>query len=65
MFTFSDRAVFNDIKRQISLLIEEVRQEAPEAAAYLEEHMVMDEKALTFCYTGDDRFAMFPQESIN
>jgi hypothetical protein len=46
-------------------MIEEVRQESPEDADYLEEHMVFDDKTLTFHYTEDDRFAMLPEESSN
>ena len=65
LFKFNDRGAFDEAKRKISLMIEEVRQESPEDADYLEEHMVFDDKTLTFRYTGDDRYAMLPEESLN
>jgi hypothetical protein len=65
MFKFNDRGAFGEAKRKVSLMIEEVRQESSEDADYLEEHMVFDDETLTFRYTGDDRFAMLPEESLN
>jgi len=44
MFKFNDQGAFDEAKRKVSLMIEEVRQESPEDADYLEEHMVFDEK---------------------
>jgi len=65
MFKFNNRGAFDEAKRKVALMIEEVRQESPEDADYLEEHMVFDDKTLTFRYTGDDRFAMPPEEGLN
>jgi tRNA U34 5-carboxymethylaminomethyl modifying GTPase MnmE/TrmE len=52
------RAAFNRVKGEILAFIEEMRKACPEAAKYLEEHMVYDEHALTMTYTGDDRLKM-------
>ena len=65
MFKFNDRGAFEEAHRKVSQMIEEVRQVSPKDAYYLEEHMVFDDKALTFRYTGDDRYAMLPEESLN
>ena len=65
MFKFNDRGAFDEAKHKVSLMIEEVRQESPEDADYLEEHMVFDDKTLAFHYTGDDRFAALPEDSLN
>jgi len=46
-------------------MIQEVRQQSPKDADYLEEHKVFDDKNLTFRYTGDDRYAGLPEESLN
>lgn len=49
---------FHSIKREILATIEEMRRARPEAAEYLESHLVMDEQACTFTYTGDDRLQL-------
>jgi hypothetical protein len=51
-----ERETFNRMKREILSLIEAMREAIPEAAEYLETHLVIDEKEMTFMYTGDDRF---------
>ena len=52
------RASFNRVKAELVACIKMIQEQAPEAAKYLEEHMVIDEKAMTFMYTGDDRIKM-------
>ena len=54
----NERATFNRVRQEILSSIESIRKASPEAAEYLEEHLVMDEEAMTFKYTGDDRIKM-------
>lgn len=49
---------FNRIKREILSTVEAMRKANPEAAEYLEAHLVFDDQAMTFLYTGDDRLKM-------
>ena len=51
---------FQRVKRQILSFIASIREVNPEAAEYLEQHFVMDEKARTFMYTGDNRIQIEP-----
>lgn len=46
------------VKSQITEAVETIRAKMPEAGKYLEEHIVYDDEALTFRYTGDDRFQL-------
>jgi hypothetical protein len=52
------RASFNRVKAELVAFIKMIQEQSPEAAKYLEEHMVIDEKSMTFMYTGDDRIKM-------
>ena len=54
----AEREAYNRIKREVLSTIEEMRKACPEAAEYLEAHLVFDEKEMTFMYTGDDRLTM-------
>ena len=54
----AEREAFNRVKREIASTIEEMRKANPEAAKYLEAHLVIDEQAMTFKYTGDGRLQM-------
>jgi hypothetical protein len=51
----NEREVYESIKSDIRGFIEEVRAKLPKAAEYLDKHIVMDDKKMTFAYTGDDR----------
>ena len=53
-----EREAFNRVKRHLLRGIEQIREANPAAAQYLESHLVMDEQACTFMYTGDDRLQM-------
>jgi len=46
------------VKQEILASIESTRKVLPEAAEYLEKHLVIDEEAMTFTYTGDDRLKL-------
>jgi hypothetical protein len=50
------------IKAEILAAVEEIRAAMPEAAEYLEQHLVFDDEKETFMYTGDDRLKMRPCE---
>ena len=54
----NERATFNRMRQEILSCIESMRKASPEAAEYLEKHLVMDEDAMTFKYTGDDRIKL-------
>ena len=43
-----ERAKFNQVRQEILLFIESMQKASPEAAEYLETHLVMDEEAMTF-----------------
>jgi hypothetical protein len=51
----NEREAYESIKSDIRSFIEEVRVKLPEAAQYLDRHIVMDDKKMTFAYTGDDQ----------
>jgi hypothetical protein len=53
-----ERAAFNRVRQEILSTIESMREVSPEAAEYLEKHLVIDEEAMTFKYTGDDRLKL-------
>ena len=53
-----ERAQFNQVKREMLAAIESMRKALPEAAEYFEQHLVIDEEAMTFKYTGDDRLKL-------
>ena len=53
-----ERAQFNQVKREMLAAIESMRKALPEAAEYFEQHLVIDEEAMTFTYTGDDRLKL-------
>jgi hypothetical protein len=58
MAASDERAQFNRVKQEILASIESTRKVLPEAAEYLEKHLVIDEEAMTFTYTGDDRLKL-------
>ena len=53
-----ERALFNRVKQEILASVESIRKASPEAAEYLEKHLVMDEEAMTFEYTGAEGCAI-------
>jgi hypothetical protein len=53
---------YRKIKAEILATVESIRAAMPEAAEYLEKHMVLDDQKETFMYTGDDRIKMWPSE---
>ncbi|MCX6930584.1 MAG: hypothetical protein NT154_46365 [Verrucomicrobia bacterium] len=53
-----ERETFNRVKQEIPSSIESMRKASPEAAEYLAIHLVIDEEAMTFKYTGDDRIKL-------
>jgi hypothetical protein len=50
--------VYRKIKAEILATVELIRAAMPEAAEYLEKHLVFDDKEETFMYTGDDRIKL-------
>jgi hypothetical protein len=56
----NERETYESIKRDIKKAIESMRAKSPEAAEYLEKHIVMDDANMTFAYTGDDRIKLEP-----
>ena len=54
----TERKAYETIKRDIKRAIETIRAKSPDAAAYFEQHIVMDENKCTFAYTGDNRFSL-------
>ena len=53
---------YRKIKADILATVELIRVAEPEAAAYLEKHLVLDDEKEAFMYTGDDRVKMRPCE---
>ena len=53
---------YRKIKAEILATVESIRAAMPEAAEYLEQHLVFDDEKETFMYTGDDRIKMRPCE---
>ncbi len=51
----SERTIYEGIKTAIVKTIESVRAENPGAGQYLADHIVFDDRAMTFEYTGDNR----------
>ena len=49
---------YRKIKAEILAAVESIRAARPEAAEYLEKHLVFDDEKETFMYTGDDRIMM-------
>jgi hypothetical protein len=58
MAVSDERAQFNRVKQEMLAGIESIRKVMPEAAEYFEQHLVIDEEAMTFTYTGDDRLKL-------
>jgi|NGEPerStandDraft_6_1074524.scaffolds.fasta_scaffold669856_1 hypothetical protein len=58
MAVLDERTKFNQVKRDLLASIESMRKAMPEAAEYFEQHLVIDEEAMTFKYTGDDRLKL-------
>jgi hypothetical protein len=54
------QSAYEEIKADILKFLETLRATHPEAAKYLESHLVFDDKAMTFHYTGDDRIKLTP-----
>ncbi len=54
----NERQTYESMKRDIKKAIESMRAKSPEAAAYLEQHIVMDDQKMTFAYTGDNRISL-------
>ena len=46
------------MKAEILAAVDSIRAAMPEAAEYLEKHLVFDDKEETFMYTGDDRIKL-------
>ena len=47
----SEREAYESIKSDIKHLIESIRAKLPQAAEYMEKHIVMDDEKMTFMYT--------------
>jgi hypothetical protein len=54
----NERETYESIKHDIKHLIESMRAKSPEAAEYLDKHIVMDDAKKTFAYTGDGRIKL-------
>jgi hypothetical protein len=50
----NEREIYERIKGDIKHFIESVRAKMPEAAEYLDKHIVMDDEKMTFSYAGDE-----------
>ena len=53
-----ERKTFERVKAELLAGIESMLRVNPAAAEYFEQHLVIDEKAMTFKYTGDDRLKL-------
>ena len=53
-----EREAFERVKADILATVESMRRVNPAAAEYLEQHLVIDEVAMTFKYTGDGRLKL-------
>ncbi len=53
-----ERKTFEYVNGQVLAGVENIRRVNPAAAEYLEQHLVIDEVAMTFQYTGDDRLKL-------
>ena len=58
MAVSDERTEFNRVKQEMLAAVETMRKAMPEAAEYFEQHLVIDEEAMTFKYTGDDRLKL-------
>jgi hypothetical protein len=56
--TTNERQAYESVKHDIKEAIESIRAQLPEAAEYLEKHLVMDDEQMTFAYTGDNRIRL-------
>ncbi len=54
--------VYQQMKADMLAFVESVRAEMPQAAEYLEKHLVFDDEKETVCYTGDDRLKLVPRD---
>jgi hypothetical protein len=54
----NEREAYESVKRDIRHFVESVRAQCPKAAQYLDKHIVMDDKKMTFAYTGGDRLKL-------
>ena len=54
----NERARFNRVRQEILSFMESIRKASLDTAEYLEKHLVMDEEAMMFKYTGDDRIKL-------
>jgi hypothetical protein len=48
------------MKAEMLAAVESIRAAMPEAAGYLEKHLVFDDEKETFAYPGDDRLKLVP-----
>lgn len=46
---------YDEVKASIMGAIKELKQQMPDAGAYLKKHIIFDDEAETFMYTGDDQ----------
>jgi hypothetical protein len=53
-----ERETFERVKADLLAGVEAMRRANPAAAEYFEQHLVIDEKAMTFKYTGDGRLKL-------
>ena len=53
-------AAYQQIKKDILHFLQTLRLTDPEAADYLQKHLVFDDKKQTFQYTGDGRVKLRP-----
>ncbi len=53
---------YRKIKAEILATVDSVRAAMPEAAEYLEKHLVFDDEKETFTYIGDDRLKLLSRE---
>jgi len=51
---------YRTVKAEILAAVESIRAAMPEAAEYLEKHLILDDEKETFAYTGDDRLKLLP-----
>ena len=51
---------YQQMKADILTFLETLRAAQPEAAQYLEKHLIFDDEKETFQYTGDHRFQLVP-----
>ena len=55
-----DKSLYEKMKREMLEAVKAIEDAHPEAGKYLREHLVFDDRQMTFKYTGDGRLQLNP-----